>query len=219
MKKYKAVIFDLDGTLLDTLEDLTDSVNHVLKLHNCPERTIDEVRHFVGNGIRLLIERAVPESTDAKTIDEIFYSFRNYYIKNCLIKTKPYPDIKKLLCELKNKGYLIAMVSNKNHAAVSELNRQIFGDLIPVAIGEQEDKGIRKKPYPDSVLFALKQLNVSPDDAIYVGDSEVDIETAANSGLDCISVCWGFRDESLLKSLNPTAIIHHPLELLELLGN
>lgn len=217
MKKYKAVIFDLDGTLLDTLEDLADSVNYVLKSHNFPIRTIDEIRCFVGNGIRLLIERAVPENVDKKTVDEIFDSFRRYYIDHCLIKTCPYPEIDELLNELKKRGYLLAMVSNKNHAAVVELNRKFFGDKIPVAIGEQEDNGIRKKPAPDSVLLALKKLNVKADDAVYVGDSEVDLETAANSGLDCVSVCWGFRDENLLKSLNPTALIHHPLELLTFL--
>ena len=212
MKRYKAVIFDLDGTLLNTLEDLTDAVNHVMRQFNYPEHTIEEIRSFVGNGIKLLIERSLPDGKDNPEFDKIFSEFKLYYTSHCQIKTRPYDGIMELIAALKEQGYKLAIVSNKNQSAVTELNNIYFSDYISTAIGEKE--GVRKKPAPDTVIKALSELCISSDDAVYVGDSDVDRETAENSNMDCISVTWGFRDRKLLESLNPYAIIDKPAELL-----
>ena len=213
MKKYKAVIFDLDGTLLNTLEDLKDGVKHVMKEFNYPEHTLNEIRSFVGNGIRLLIERSLPDGSKTPDFEKIFSEFKSYYTSHCRIKTKPYDDIIELLSILHERGYLLAIVSNKNQAAVTELNNIYFSNFITTAIGEQE--GILKKPAPDTVFAALSELGIDADDAVYVGDSDVDRETAKNSGLDCISVTCGFRDRKLLETLNPYALIDKPLDLLQ----
>lgn len=212
MKRYKAVIFDLDGTLLNTLEDLTDAVNHVMRQFNYPEHTIEEIRSFVGNGIKLLIERSLPYGKDNPEFDKVFSEFKSYYTSHCQIKTRPYDGIMELISSLKEQGYKLAIVSNKNQSAVTELNNIYFSDYISTAIGEKE--GVRKKPAPDTVIKALNELGISSDDAVYVGDSDVDRETAENSNMDCISVTWGFRDRKLLESLNPYAIIDKPAELL-----
>lgn len=213
---YQAVIFDLDGTLLYTLEDLKDGVNHVMRNWNYPERTLDEVRRFVGNGIHKLIERAVPEGLEDEKVEQVFEEFKTYYTAHCEIKTRPYDRIMELLAQLKEKGIKLAIVSNKNDAAVKELARDYFADYIEkeVAIGERE--GIRKKPAPDSVFEAMRILGVDKKDTVYVGDSDVDRATAKNAGLDCISVTWGFRDEALLKSLEPEYLIAEPEEILDI---
>lgn len=213
---YQAVIFDLDGTLLYTLEDLKDGVNHVMRNWNYPERTLDEVRRFVGNGIHKLIERAVPEGLEDEKVEQVFEEFKTYYTAHCEIKTRPYDGIMELLAQLKEKGIKLAIVSNKNDAAVKELARDYFADYIEkkVAIGERE--GIRKKPAPDSVFEAMRILGVNKKDTVYVGDSDVDRATAKNAGLDCISVTWGFRDEALLKSLEPEYLIAEPEEILDI---
>lgn len=211
MKRYKAVIFDLDGTLLNTLEDLTDGVNHVMRQFNYPEHTIEEIRSFVGNGIKLLIERSLPYGKDNPEFDKVFSEFKSYYTSHCQIKTRPYDGIMELISSLKEQGYKLAIVSNKNQSAVTELNNIYFSDYISTAIGEKE--GVRKKPAPDTVIKALSELGISSDDAVYVGDSDVDRETAKNSDMDCISVTWGFRDRKLLESLKPYAIIDKPAEL------
>ena len=213
---YQAVIFDLDGTLLYTLEDLKDGVNHVMRNWNYPERTLDEVRRFVGNGIHKLIERAVPEGLEDEKVEQVFEEFKTYYTAHCEIKTHPYDGIMELLAQLKEKGIKLAIVSNKNDAAVKELARDYFADYIEkkVAIGERE--GIRKKPAPDSVFEAMRILGVDKKDTVYVGDSDVDRATAKNAGLDCISVTWGFRDEALLKSLEPEYLIAEPKEILDI---
>lgn len=206
----QAVIFDLDGTLLDTLEDLKDSVNAALSVQGFPERSLEEVRQFVGNGIRKLVERAVPQGTEKDKTDVVFDAFRAHYIKHCEDKTKPYDGIEELLQELQEKGYKTAIVSNKADKAVKQLAKQYF-PWISVAIGERE--GIQRKPAPDSVFEALRLLGTDPGNALYVGDSEVDRETAKNAGLPCVSVTWGFREEELLRSLQPEYLIHEPAEL------
>ncbi|HBI60723.1 MAG TPA: HAD family hydrolase [Lachnospiraceae bacterium] len=208
---YQAVIFDLDGTLLNTLEDLRDGVNHALRLQNYPERSLEEVQKFLGNGIRKLIERAVPEGTEKEETEKVFQEFRSYYTSHCRIKTRPYDGIMKLLQFLKQNHIAMAIVSNKNDAAVKELSRYYFADYIDVAIGERE--GIRKKPAPDSVFEAMRLLGVEKEQAVYVGDSEVDRETAANAGLACVSVTWGFREEKMLRELRPEYLIGKPEEL------
>lgn len=215
MKKYDTVIFDLDGTLLNTLEDLADAVNHVMKENGYPQRTLDEVRRFVGNGIRRLMELAVPEYVKDVEFERVFEEFRNYYTANCQNKTCAYEGIMLLLEKLYAEDYAMAIVSNKNHAAVCELNDIYFSDYIEVAIGQKD--GIRKKPAPDTVMQALKELGKSAETAIYVGDSEVDFATAKNSGMDCALVTWGFRTVEELAECKPEVWIDHPEQLLEVL--
>ena len=215
MKKYDTVIFDLDGTLLNTLEDLADAVNFVMREHQYPQRTIEEVRHFVGNGIRRLMELAVPENVSEAEFETVFEEFRSYYTDHCQIKTCAYEGIMPLLECLYEKGYAMAIVSNKNHAAVCELNEIYFKKYIDVAIGQKD--GIRKKPAPDTVLQALKELGKDKETAIYVGDSEVDFATAENTGMDCALVTWGFRTVEELKEFQPVAFVDVPGQLLSIL--
>ena len=215
MKRYDTVIFDLDGTLLNTLEDLADAVNAVMRANAYPERTLDEVRRFVGNGIRRLMEQAVPEGVCGETFECVFEEFRTYYTEHCQIKTRAYDGVMELLAVLKEKGYAMAIVSNKNHAAVCELNEIYFKEDIQVAIGQKD--GIRKKPAPDTVFQALKELGVSGERAVYVGDSEVDFMTAENSCMDCVLVSWGFRTKEELADCTPKAMIDRPEELMEFL--
>ena len=213
MKRYDTVIFDLDGTLLNTLEDLADAVNYVMRANAYPERTIDEVRRFVGNGIRRLMELAVPEGVTGEDFERVFEEFKSYYTEHCQIKTCAYEGIMPLLEKLYADGYAMAIVSNKNHAAVCELNALYFKKYIEVAIGQKD--GIRKKPAPDTVLQALKELGKEKDSAIYVGDSEVDFATAENSEMDCALVTWGFRTPEELAEFTPKAMIDRPEQLLD----
>lgn len=212
--KYKAIIFDLDGTLTDTLEDLFISVNHGLRSCGLPERSLDEVRRFVGNGVRKLIERAVQEDTEAAVLEKCFETFRAHYIIHCQDHTCLYPGIATLLMALHAKGYRMAVVSNKLQSGVNELARTFFHGVIDVAIGEQS--GIPRKPAPDMVEAALGQLGVSKDDAIYIGDSDVDLQTAANAGLPCISVLWGFRSKDFLIAHGATVFAETPQDVLSL---
>ena len=214
MITYNTYIFDLDGTLLDTLGDLAASVNYALRTHGMPEHTIDDVRRFVGNGVRKLMERAVPDGTVNPLFDEAFATFRQHYMEHSLDTTRPYDGVPEMLATLKAKGCHLAVVSNKMMAATQELCRHFFPDTIEVAIGENEAEGIRKKPAPDTVIAALRQLGVGQEGAVYVGDSDVDIETARNSGLPCISVLWGFRDRDFLLQHGAKTLISAPSELL-----
>jgi len=211
--KYDTYIFDLDGTLLDTLQDLATSVNYTLRQHDMPEHSIDDIRRFVGNGVRKLMERAVPDGAQNPLFESAFATFRQYYMQHSLDTTRPYDGIPEMLDELKRRGCRIAVVSNKMMAATQELIAHFFPQ-IEVAIGEHEAEGIRKKPAPDTVREALRQLGVTTKNAVYVGDSDVDIETAYNSGLPCISVLWGFRDRDFLLSHGATTLISRPEELL-----
>lgn len=195
--KKTTVIFDLDGTLLDTLQDLADAVNYALRKEGMPERTIDEVRQFVGNGVRLLMIRAVPGGESNPLFEETFAQFKEYYGEHCNDNTKPYEGMIELLETLKSKGYSVAIVSNKIDFAVKELSVLYFKGIVPVAIGEKE--GVRRKPAPDTVREALKELGRTAEESVYVGDSDVDIETAKNAGMPCISVLWGFRDREFLE--------------------
>ena len=181
MNQITTVIFDLDGTLLYTLEDLQGSVNYALSQMNYGLRTLEEVRHFVGHGVYRLIERAVPDGTSHEEIDRTFEIFREHYSKNCNVTTRAYDGILDLLTILKEKGYHLAIVSNKMDSAVKALNEIYFNTWISVAIGATDT--VRKKPAPDTVFAAMKELGVSPKETIYVGDSEVDIETAKNAGI------------------------------------
>lgn len=216
---YNTVIFDLDGTLLNTIDDLADAVNYVQEKYGIEKHSVDMVRQHVGNGIRKLIIRSVPSGEKNPKFEEMFQCFKSYYQEHCQIKTTAYPGIMPLLESLHNKGIKMAIVSNKAHPAVIELNEIYFKDYINVAIGENEAAGIRKKPAPDSVNQALELLGSKKSESIYVGDSEVDYETAVNSGLDCVLCSWGFRERALLESFEPMAIIDQPEELLEILKN
>lgn len=215
MKHYNTVIFDLDGTLLNTLDDLANALNHTLTQFGFPARTRDEVQNFVGNGLRKLLERAIPNGLDNPEFEEVFVQFKSYYTAHCKEVTLPYPGIMEVLTTLFEKQIPMAIVSNKNDAAVKELSADFFKGLIPVAIGERE--GILKKPAPDTVLAALSELGADASTAVYVGDSDVDIKTAANSGMDCISVSWGFRGREFLEKEGASVIIDTPSELLKFL--
>ena len=213
---YSTYIFDLDGTLLDTLEDLAAAVNYALRQHGMPEHSVDVVRCFVGNGVRLLMERATPDGAANPSFEKVFETFRQYYMAHSLDTTKPYEDIPQVLASLRARGCRVAVVSNKMMAATQELCRYFFSDTVEVAIGEDEASGIRKKPAPDTVEVALQSLGVGKEGAVYVGDSDVDIMTARHAGLPCISVLWGFRDKTFLQEHGATTFITRPGELLEL---
>ena len=214
MNSFSTYIFDLDGTLLDTLGDLAASVNFALRTHGMPEHSLDDVRRFVGNGVRKLMERAVPDGADNPRFDETFATFRQHYMAHSLDTTRPYEGIPEALEALKARGCHLAVVSNKMMAATQELCRHFFPDTIEVAIGEDEAAGIRRKPAPDTVFAALKALGVGKENAVYVGDSDVDIQTACNAGLPCISVLWGFRDRDFLLQNGAETFISTPSELL-----
>lgn len=213
--KADTIIFDLDGTILDTLEDLKNSVNHALSSNNLPERSLAEVRSFVGNGIRLLMALSVPVDTDSALLDKCFDSFRVHYKENSANNTKPYEGVAELLNQLKSKGYKLAVVSNKADFAVQTLVANYFEGIFDYAVGERE--GIRRKPYPDSVNDALLHLASDKNSAVYVGDSEVDVETARNAAIPCVAVTWGFRDKSVLEGLSPEYIIDKPSQLMDIL--
>lgn len=207
-----AVIFDLDGTLLDTLQDLADAVNYSLRQNAMPERTIDEVCRFVGNGVEKLMMRAVPDGKNHPAFEKTFSDFREYYALHCKDHTAPYPQILPLMEELKRRGIKMAIVSNKLDSAVKQLDAEYFGGLTQAAIGETEH--VKRKPAPDSVIKAMQELKVTPEQTIYVGDSDVDILTAMNAKIPCISVTWGFRDREFLLEHGATQLIDHPFELL-----
>lgn len=210
---FTSYIFDLDGTLLSTLDDLAASCNYALRSNNMPERTTEEVRQFVGNGVKKLMERAIPDGLRNPLFEKTYADFRQHYMQHNLDSTHPYEGVMELLSELHRRGKQVAVVSNKFYAATQELCRHFFGEeLVPVAIGERED--IRKKPAPDTVIEALRQLGASADGAVYIGDSDVDIETAHNSGMPCISVLWGFRSKAFLLEHGATTFVEHPMDIL-----
>lgn len=210
----KAIVFDLDGTLLDTLADLAASTNYALRSCGMPEHSIDDVRRFVGNGVRMLMTRAVPDGESNPRFDEAFSVFRQHYMQHCLDTTCPYPGIMDALARLKEKGMMLAIVSNKMQAATEELRQHFFSQYIDVAIGESA--AIRKKPAPDTVNEALRLLGISHDETIYVGDSDVDIDTARAAMMPCASVLWGFRDRQFLLNHGATRFLSSPEELLSL---
>lgn len=212
MKEFDTYIFDLDGTLLSTLNDLATSTNYALRWAGMPERTIEEIRMFVGNGVKLLMERAIPNGINNPKFEETYAKFREHYLEHNLDTTSPYEGIPALLRELKRRGKKLAIVSNKFYAATQDLAKHFFPDTIKVAIGERET--IRKKPAPDTVLEALRQLGASKEGAVYIGDSDVDIMTAKNCGLPCISVLWGFRDKDFLIQHGGTIFVNKPSEIL-----
>ena len=209
--KYQGILFDLDGTLLDTLGDLADAVNAALAKHGFPLRTEDEVRSFVGNGIGKLIARAVPAGTDEQTVAACLADFRAYYAEHMNVRTKPYEGILDLLAWLRSEGIPVGVVSNKIDFAAKALCGAYFGNLIGAVVGECE--GLRRKPAPETVERVLTLLGLSAADCVYVGDSDVDILTAANAGMPCISVDWGFRPREHLLAAGATTICSTVAEL------
>ena len=196
---YQTILFDLDGTLLDTLEDLADAVNHILERHRCPQRTLDEVRLFVGNGLGMLMRRSLPAQYSQTVSDLLAEELRTYYTAHSRIKTAPYAGVRELLETLHAAGAKVAVVSNKADEAVGELCSFYCPGLVDAAVGETA--GRRPKPAPDAVELALERLHVDKTDAVYVGDSQVDLDTAKAAGLPCIAVTWGFRArEDLVKA-------------------
>lgn len=214
----KLCIFDLDGTLLDSLEDLKESVNEILRRRSYPEKTLEQVRSYVGNGLHKLLERSVPGECTGLELEVMYEEFLAYYGEHCNVHTSKYNGIEKMLMDLRAKGYLLAISSNKRNEQVQKLWKEHLEQLIDLAIGEDPVLGIRKKPEPDEVMFILEKLNVDPSKAIYVGDSEVDIQTAQNSGLKSISVSWGFKTREFLEKNGASAIADTPEELVSMLS-
>ena len=212
---YTAVIFDMDGTVLNTLEDLTDAVGAMRRQFGLEPHTIEQVRRNVGNGVEVLVERSLPEGRDDPRFDQALAFYRSYYESHDRIKTAPYPGILPLLDELKRRGVAMAVVSNKQDAAVKPLSRYFFGDRMALSMGPVPP--LRRKPHPDMVWAAVEQLGKRREECLFVGDSEVDIQTAKNAGLRCAAVTWGFRERSILEGLKPDHIIGRPEELLTLL--
>lgn len=210
--KFKTILFDLDGTLLNTLDDLTESVNHILEIHGHPLRKKTEIRRFLGGGARNLITRSLPEGTDEATVNARLEEYLPWYSAHSEIATAPYEGILQLLDELQKKGVQIAVVSNKGEQHVKPLVRKYFPQ-ISVVVGERP--GIPVKPATDMVEIALRQLNADPATTAFMGDSEADGQTAKNAGLSFLAACWGFRDKEELEVYSPVLTLDHPLDLLK----
>ncbi|MBQ8003478.1 MAG: HAD family hydrolase [Oscillospiraceae bacterium] len=213
----KALLLDLDGTILDTLDDLCDSVNFALSAHGHPTRTNREIRAIVGNGVINLITRSLPEGVSEKEFEECLATYKEHYEINKTNKTAPYDGIPEALALLRDNGYKLAIVSNKHDEAVQGLYNLFFKELADFAIGNTAE--IPKKPEPDMVFAAAKKLGVPLNEIVFVGDSEVDLQTARNAGVPCISVTWGFRDADVLIDAGADSIIHSPNELYEAVKN
>lgn len=211
---YKTLIFDLDGTLLDTLQDLAAATNYTLGKHGFPLRSVDEVRMFVGNGIRKLIERAVPAGTSEAEQELVFADFNVYYKEHCADTTCAYPGVLQLLKEARSLGCQTAIVSNKADYGVQELAKQYFPGLLDAACGERE--GIARKPAPDMLLAVMEKLGADKESTVYIGDSDTDLQTAANTGVPCIGACWGFRGREFLLEHGATILAERVADVLPL---
>lgn len=212
---YKTVVFDLDGTLLDTLADLAAAVNYALVKNGLPTRTIDEVRGFVGNGAAVLMQLAAGEERSFEK--QLLQDFRDYYGAHCAENTKPYDGVCEVLRTLNARGVKTAVLSNKPDFAVKDLSQRYFPNLLTEAAGENEAAGIRKKPAPDALFAIMEKLGSNCSETLYVGDSEVDILTAKNAGVDCLSVTWGFKDERFLLENGAAKLVRTPAEILRFL--
>ena len=215
MPKYKVAVFDMDGTILNTLDDMTVACNHTLSAMGMPLRTMDEIRMFVGNGIPKLVERIAPAGTDEATIKKMLEIFMEFYSAHSMDKTGPYAGVPELLKKLKDNGIKLACVSNKADAAMRKLCDEFFNGLFDDAEGERA--GVNKKPAPDMVWAALEKIGAEKKDAVYIGDSNVDYETAVNSEIDCISVSWGFRSREFLEDLGSKCIVDTPEEVFDVI--
>lgn len=208
---YDAVLFDMDGTILDTLEDMHASVNAALRHFALPEIGMADTAAFVGNGARRLVEQAVPAGTPSALTEQVLAWYKPYYNDHSRIKTKPYEGIRELMENLRRDGCGLAVVSNKPDRTVRELAEIFFAGLLESAVGESDT--IRRKPAPDTVLRAAEAMGIPRERCVYVGDSEVDVATARNAGMDCIAVKWGFRSEEQLIAAGAERIAATPREL------
>ncbi len=215
--KFNTIIFDLDGTLLNTIDDLVENVNLVLKQQGYPVRTFTEIKSFIGDGIFMLITRALPKDSTRQEILRCFDIFTNYYLTNMYNHSKPYDGIIELLKELKLRNIKTAVVSNKLDQATQKMCQHYFGDLISVAIGDNKER--KRKPEPDNVLEALKQIGSTQEESVYVGDTKIDVETARNSKLPVVGVSWGYRGRDELSEAKADYIIDEPWQLLEYMIN
>ena len=213
--KYKAVLFDMDGTVLDTLGDLAAAVNHTLREFSMPERSIAEVAAALSNGAAYLIAHTVPAGTPKELTDKVLAAYAPYYDAHCDILTGPYDGIVPLMEKLRDRGVKLAVISNKQDTAVKPLAEKYFPGLLEIAVGESAE--VRRKPNPDAVLAALRHIGVEREDAIYVGDTEVDLQTARNAGMECASVDWGFRTREQLVEIGAEHIFDTVQELEEYL--
>lgn len=213
----KAIIFDLDGTLLDTLSDITNSINHVLEENNYPTKTLEEVRKSLGYGSFSLVKDSLSKDVSEEEIIKVYNQYVKHYTNNNNILTKPYEDILTLLKLLKANKYLIAITSNKMQEAVTTLNEKTFLNLVDVAIGERT--GVALKPNPEMIFIAIRELGLTPEEVLFVGDTEVDLQTAKNANIKAVAVTWGFRDKKDLLKEKPDYIIKTPLDLLEIINN
>ena len=214
--RYDTVIYDLDGTLLNTLDDLANAVNHAMQEGGYPLHSVAQVCAMVGNGMEMLIRRALPQSAkqDEAAFERTLAGFKAYYALHANDCTRPYPGIVEMLGELKEMGVKQAVVSNKGDPFVKQLCAEIFGDVLCAAVGEQT--GVRRKPAPDSLLKVMADLGCRPQSTLYVGDSDVDVETARNAGVDCACVCWGFRTEEQLKAAGGQVFAHQAQDIINL---
>ena len=216
-KTITTIVFDMDGTVLNTLDDLTVSMNYVLEKFGYPGHTVEEYRLFFGNGVKEALRLALPEDVPSEIIDDMLPIYKEHYDAHCLDKTRPYDGVVEVMKELKQKGYKLAIVSNKIDSAVKELNQRFFADAVGIAIGEKP--GVNRKPAPDMVEAALKELGSTKEEAVYVGDSEVDFMTEKNSKLPCISVLWGFRDKEYLIEQGAYCFAENPEDIISILQN
>ena len=213
--KYQAVLFDMDGTVLDTLDDLCDSINHSLAEFSLPQVSREHVRQCLGNGAAFLVSHSIPSDSSPELEADVLAFYKPWYDAHCLIKTAPYEGILPMMQSLKEQGLRLAIISNKPDRAVQELSDAFFPGLLELSVGESPS--VRRKPAPDTVLTAASQIGLSVDQCVYVGDSEVDLQTARNAGMDCISVTWGFRDEAQLIEAGASVLVRTPEELESLL--
>lgn len=210
-KKIKALLFDMDGTLMNTLDDLTDSTNYVLESNNLPKRTKDEVRRFLGHGIKWTIEKSVPLGTSKEIIEKCYKEMLIYYKEHSMIKTAPYEGVKELMKKLHREGYKIAIITNKAEDSAEIITGKFFGNIVDFTIGDNGKTPL--KPSPDNINRALKNLNVTKEEAVYIGDSEVDVLTGKNSSMNMIGVLWGFRDKKILIENGAQLFAKNALEL------
>lgn len=209
--RYKAVLFDMDGTVLDTLADLTNAVNHILSEYGMPPITERDAAAFLGNGAAYLLRRSVPAGTSEQTLQEMLRAYQPWYDSHCAILTAPYPGIVPMMEALRAAGVKQAVISNKQDSAVKRLAGEHFSGLLVTAVGESA--AVRRKPNPDAVLAALREMDVSPQEAVYIGDTEVDLQTAENAHCDCAAVGWGFRTEEELRAAGAGRVFHTAGEL------
>lgn len=215
-RKIDTVIFDLDGTLLNTLEDMADSVNYVMSTYGFPQHTVSQIRSFIGNGIRKLLERSLPAGSSQELVDEATEKYRAYYQHHCMIKTQPYDGIADMVQSLAQAGIRMAIVTNKNDDAAQKMCRHYFGSYVNVCYGQRDS--VPKKPERAMIDLALADLGSFSENSVYVGDSEVDMQTAANANMPCIVCCWGFRDREFLEeaardSITETIFVETPEEI------